>query len=510
MPALPTSFPPRPACLALLLALAPGVAHAGRSAVTFDTSLKGAWSQGSVVAGDQACATFGVGASKAFATRFGAAATLTWGYTLPGASPQALAGTSPISVGSFKEGVEQCFTLPTVSEGVPFSLYALDEKKALTAMTSNQLALSRGTATATTGGTSGSTTAGTPTTTASSTTVDPAAVAFDAEVKKRIVAAAQTWVLQNQAEIDRNHQDSGQPWNSPVGLSRVRIYLLPDGKAAAPLPVDLAEADRIEVWVLMPTPDFLVRNGIDLAWRDYTVSFTACPGRDRNRVRGGLTTVNTFLGSVQAAREVPVVTPADLAPYRATPVRCGAGDVTFTTETVFGKANHTLKLSKVYRLTVGLQYTFDMTRTGALEVRLDADGAATIARNEDMLGLALAPVFIYHPFGYNPDRGSILGTVLGPTLGLDMGGITDSFYFGDTLCFARGVCLGLGAHVRKVQQMDPSTGLTVGDAWTGETPTLTTVDAWTWDGDPVGNGGIGFYVGLTIDSATLGSILNGG
>lgn len=268
----------------------------------------------------------------------------------------------------------------------------------------------------------------------------------------------------------------------------------------------------MDVYLLLPEPEFLVRNGLDLSLRDFNLSFTACQGRNRSRVRGSLAPVKTFVGDAQSAAALPTVTPEDLAVVAAARVACGAGDATFQIKTNIGgdvAQTQTLKLASVYRFTVGLQFTFDTTLEGSLSLVPAEDGTEVITRSDDLIGLSLVPVVIYHPFGYNPNRGSILGTVFGPTLGLQMPDMTESFYFGDTLCFPRGLCVGLGAHLRKRQEVDPSLGLEPGDPWPQDsTETFLTHDVWKFgkDGSALEEGTLGFYFGVTVDATVLAAI----
>jgi hypothetical protein len=315
----------------------------------------------------------------------------------------------------------------------------------------------------------------------------PAGEASAKEINAIVASAAEA--VSDRAKFPRG--DGRSAW---TGKAQVNIYFLPNGQPAEPLPVDLSEQDEITLYAVIPEA---MRGAMRL-------EVTACPSRDLYRVNGDFAAAKK-IASGQAKGAVTT--------YVASPLgrlRCGSGQVSFHVGLIdkadsskeSAGASHTLTLGPVYWGTVGVQFTFDFTKTGALSVEATPTGAV-IARSDDLIGPKVVPMFLWHPFGLDPDHPSILGTLFNPSLGFDLDAITSSFVVGDSACW-NGLCICAGAHIRKTDQLKPSSGLKVGDSFDTTKGTLPVDQRWSSS-----NGGMGFFAGAVLDVNTAAKIISG-
>ena len=265
-----------------------------------------------------------------------------------------------------------------------------------------------------------------------------------------------------------------------TGRGEVTLYFLPDGTAATTIPTDLAERDAVHLRILMPSTE--VTNA--------SIDMTACPDENPTRVQG------TFKSAAGFAQAQIVIAERDLGD-----LHCGSGQVSFNIKTPYGSSPTSLKLGDVYWGTFSVQFTFDFTQAGSLGVATGASGGSVISRNTDPLGPKVVPSFVWHPVGADPRHPSVLGAFLNPSLGFDVDAMTTSFYLGDQICVT-GLCLALGAHLRKVDQLSQASGLRVGDAFDSSKAALPTEQRWSGS-----DGGVGFFVGASVDVNTAVTLL---
>jgi hypothetical protein len=315
----------------------------------------------------------------------------------------------------------------------------------------------------------------------------PAGEASAKEIDAIVATAAE-------AVSDRARFPRGDGRSAWTGKAQVNIYFLPNGQPAEPLPVDLSERDEITLYAVIPDA---MRGAMRL-------EVNACPSRDLYRLNGDFAAAKK-IASGQAKGSV--------ATYVASPLgrlRCGSGQVSFHVGLIdkadpskeSAGASHTLTLGSVYWGTVGVQFTFDFTKSNALSVEATPTGAV-IARSHDLLGPKVVPIFLWHPFGLDPDHPSILGTLFNPSLGFDLDSITSSFFMGDSACWS-GLCLCAGTHIRKTDQLKPASGLGVGDSFDTTKGTLPVDQRWSSS-----SGGIGFFAGAVLDVNTAAKIISG-
>ncbi len=279
-----------------------------------------------------------------------------------------------------------------------------------------------------------------------------------------------------------------------TGKAHVNIYFLPDGQPAEPLPVDLSEQDEITLYAVVPED---MRGAVRL-------DVTACPSRDLYRVNGDFAAAK----NIASAQSRGATTSYVRSPLGR--LRCGSGQVSFHVGLIdksdpskeSAGANHTLTLGPVYWGTVGVQFTFDFTKSNTLSGEATPKGIV-IAQSDDLLGPKVVPMFLWHPFGLDPNNPSIFGTLFNPSLGFDLDAITSSFFVGDSACW-NGICLCAGAHIRKTDQLKASSGLKVGDPFDTTKDTLPVEQRWSSS-----SGGIGFFAGAVLDVNTAAKIIGG-
>jgi hypothetical protein len=184
-------------------------------------------------------------------------------------------------------------------------------------------------------------------------------------------------------------------------------------------------------------------------------------------------------------------------------IDCGAGSVAFEVHTPYGRRTTSLKLRPVYAASFSVAFAFDFTRTGSLGTARRPDGQMGIQRTDDVLGPAVVPALVLHPFGMSHDHASVFGALVNP-LGFDVNAMTTSFFVGDAVCHY-GLCLNVGAHLRKTDQLTPASGLHEGDIYDPAKGPLPTEKQWTASG-----GGTGVFVGASLDATTVLKLANPG
>ena len=289
----------------------------------------------------------------------------------------------------------------------------------------------------------------------------------------------------------RRKPDSRNPW---TGRAEIQLYFLPDGRAVDPLPVDLSERDDITVFVVLPTKMLGAAR----------MEITACPDRNPYRVNGDFAAAKKIISAESAAPSEYVVQPMGR-------INCGAGQVSLHVGVVSNQdpqkelagTDHTLTLGSVFWGTVGIGFGFDFTKSGALSAE-PVTGGSVIVRNDDLLGPKVTPMFLWHPFGLDPQHASVFGVLVSPTLGLDLDAITTSFFVGDSICW-NGLCLCAAAHIRKTDQLKRSSGLMVNGMFDTTTGDLPVEKRWSSS-----DGGIGFFAGVVLDVNTAAKIIGGG
>ena len=446
------------------------------------------WSDVAVAEAGKVCLRFVNGGKSVFESTYGDDAKITFAYQYPGSPAQQVPPARELPVSLFVESVEKCLEAPAGAAGIAFSLWAKTAAGDLSRLTSNDLSL---------GG-------------ASIAEYNDAYSDFEEDFSSEVMRVAYQWAKLHQQEVETGHLRTEEARPGSNGKAKAKLYFYPDGRPITPLPMDLAERDDIELWLLLPRPVLWEgtpnATDTDPQYRAFSIEFTACPSRDLARVR---TDWGVYSSESQTSAPEVKLTVDDIEPTFVSEVPCGAGQTSFSIETAYGENTHTLQLQAVYWASIGVQFTFDTTLSGDITLVTDTDGSQTIQRSSDQLGLAVVPVFVWHPFGLNAYRPSLLGALVGPTEGIDMSDTNGSFFVGDTLC-GYGLCVAVGTHVRRVEDLYPSSGLAIGSVYDGTEDELSTRQVWVPMGDESAAdvGRMGLYFGVTLDSTTIAKLFS--
>ncbi len=247
-----------------------------------------------------------------------------------------------------------------------------------------------------------------------------------------------------------------------------RLYHLPTGVPAFPLPRHVNEKDDVEIWTVVPA--------------DATVSVdvSACDKIPAVRVAGN------YKASKEAISAFGVLESAeDEVPFKidafARRLRC-AGTLTYKIDvTRAGLAATTttsLAFDPVYRFEWGLGFMFDFGRPKKLSLgdRPTVDGMATekfVIESDDYSGVTPVITLGVNLCGTNPAEMTWCDRLANPTLIVDPTRLTSGFGVGLTLRPFHGIGILAGVTVYETTVFADGANASVGDTWTapGELPT---------------------------------------
>jgi len=288
-----------------------------------------------------------------------------------------------------------------------------------------------------------------------------------------------------------DHQAKG--WNSRV----YRLYHLPDGSPAFPVPMHITERDKILISVARPPG----------AHTDITVS--SCEKVPSFRIIGSLAETRALLKKLtplmksQNLREE-----GDYSKYRLKSaiheVQCSGALTYKITTTLFDGTTSstvtTINIDPVYHLAWGVALTFDFgqQKNLSLKDRLNAKKTATekfISSESEYSGVRPLILVGLYPFGANPHNWRVMDW-FSPFIGVDPSRIDEGFMWGLSICPLPGVGLAVGMSVYASEELDDNataaggTPLQPGDAYTaiGDLPTKK-----VFNGDSVGG-----FIGISL------------
>jgi len=239
-----------------------------------------------------------------------------------------------------------------------------------------------------------------------------------------------------------------------------RLYHLPDGTPAYPLPVHISEKDYVEIVVVIPIGTAA------------NVDVTSCDKAPGYRIKGSYKDASAAAGKLEGL-EAPQFA------MQAYPnlLQC-AGTLTYKIETSNGSTTTSLTIDPIYRFEWGVGYGFDFGRPehDSLGDRAAASGMGTekfVVQSKDYTGAKPIITLGVDVCGTNPADMNWCDRLLMPSIFLDPTRLSEGFGVG--LVFRPIFGVGILAGMSVFQTTELADGLTVkpGDAWTasGDLPT---------------------------------------
>lgn len=232
-----------------------------------------------------------------------------------------------------------------------------------------------------------------------------------------------------------------------------RIYHLPSGKPAFPLPRHVNEKDDVEIWMVLPQD--AVAN----------VEVSSCDKVPATRVSGSYTAA---AGSLQAKERVTF-----RLENHSKRLNC-AGALTYKIDVTHqGKAASTqtsIPFDPVYRFEWNVGYMFDFGRPRKISLgdRPGEDGSASekfLIESKDYSGAKPVLALSINVCGTNPRDLTWCDRLLNPTLMLDPTRLTSGFGAGFMLRPFHGFGLVAGMTVFKTTAFADGSNANVGDTW---------------------------------------------
>jgi hypothetical protein len=243
-----------------------------------------------------------------------------------------------------------------------------------------------------------------------------------------------------------------------------RIYHLPTGAPAFPLPAHINEKDEVELWTVIP-------EGAAVA-----VDVTACDKVPAVRVAGTYKLTKEAVGTLQSGEA-----PAFRLESYGRRLRC-AGALTYKLEVKHGgltaQTGTSIPFDQVYRFEWGVGFMFDFGRPHKLSLgdRPTAAGTGSekfVVDHDDYTGVRPVISLGVNLCGTNPEELTWCDRLFTPTLLIDPTKLTSGFGVGVTVRPFHGFGLLAGMTVFKSTVLDDAARVGPGDTWTpaGELPT---------------------------------------
>lgn len=162
--------------------------------------------------------------------------------------------------------------------------------------------------------------------------------------------------LRDQGIVD--HAKSG----GPTGRT-FKLYHLPDGTPAFPMPNDLSEEDHVEPWIVV------------IAGEQVSAEVTICKGVPAVRISGTPPSIGEPPKEIKGGPAVALPPPPPMHLRRiSAPLQC-ADDLSYKVRTAHGEHDVSFKIDPVYRFSWGAAYGFDFSRPTRLHlVERPSDG----------------------------------------------------------------------------------------------------------------------------------------
>lgn len=268
-----------------------------------------------------------------------------------------------------------------------------------------------------------------------------------------------------------------------------RIYHLPTGAPAFPLPPHINEKDTLEIWTVLP-------EGGTLA-----VEVSACEKVPRVRVAGTYKLAGEAVGELQGAEEIAY----KLDGYPRS-LRC-AGTLTYKLDVKYGgitaSTPTSIPFEPVYRFEWGVGFMFDFGRPHKLSLgdRPTASGTGSekfVVETDDYNGARPVIALGINLCGTNPDDMTWCDRLLNPTLLLDPTKLTSGFGLGLTIRPFHGFGLLAGMTVFKSTVLDEESRTQPGATWNvaGDLPTKEVFNADS----------LGFVLAAVVSTDVLASL----
>jgi hypothetical protein len=274
----------------------------------------------------------------------------------------------------------------------------------------------------------------------------------------------------------------------PTGRT-YRLYHLPDGTPAFPMPNGISEEDRIEPWVVAP------------AGQTATAEVTVCKDVPAVRISGTRPAIDPKVNSLKSGERT---TPAPLTLRRiSAPFQC-AEDLSYKVHTDLGERDISFKIAPVYRFSWGLSYGFDFsrpTRLRAVERPVDDMGTTERVIIKDNDRSAFRPMATLTLNACNANlKDWDLCDAIGLTAMADLGRLTEGGGIGLKLQPYPGLGLLVGMTFFQVDTIAAGHDMKVGDVLPGsrELPI---------DKQFTGQS-LGFFLGVGGDTDTVKALLS--
>ena len=243
-----------------------------------------------------------------------------------------------------------------------------------------------------------------------------------------------------------------------------RLYHLPDGTPAFPMPAHASEEDRVELWLVLPS-------GAKAA-----VEVIACEKAPDVRVYGSYKDAFDDVGKLHGLADIEFV----LTSYPK-PLQC-AGTLTYkitpTGKGTGGSTTNAITLDPVYRFewSVGYGFDFGKPRRVGLADRQGASGAGSdkvVVDPSEFTGAKPIITLLVDVCGTNPAELDWCDRFLNPTIWIDPTRLQKGFGVGLTVRPFFGVGILAGVSVFKSTELADGVGAKPGDTWTaaGDLPT---------------------------------------
>lgn len=277
----------------------------------------------------------------------------------------------------------------------------------------------------------------------------------------------------------------------------LRLFHLPSGTPAFPIPRHLDEKDEVELWLVLP------------AGATAKVDVTACEDAPAVRVAGTYKSAKAALEKLALqSGETKEAGLTQALQYRLEPhakrLSC-AGTLTYQIDVKRGgeqaSTPTSIAFDPVYRFEWGLGYMFDFAKRSSFSLadRPAGDGSEKfLVRSRDTAGAAPVIALGVNVCGTNPKRLTWCDRLLNPTLIIDPTRLTSGFGLG--LSFRPFHGLGLLAGVTVFENTVLADGVTAkpGEAWTiaGDPPTKQVFD----------RDSVGFVLAAVISTDVLAAL----
>jgi hypothetical protein len=258
---------------------------------------------------------------------------------------------------------------------------------------------------------------------------------------------------------------SGHRMEGGVLGKHYRLYHLPDGTPAFPLPAHISEKDHVEIWTAL------------LIGTKATVTVVACDKVPGYRVKGSYKDAAAAAGGLQSLRGPSGALPQFALQAYPQQLQC-AGTLTYKIEASGQSTTTSITIDPVYRFEWGVGYGFGFGKPQHLSLgdRPAASGMGTekfVVASNDFTGAEPIITLGVDVCGTDPADLNWCDRLLMPSIWIDPTRLTQGFGVG--LVFRPIFGVGLLAGMSVFQSTELADGLTVkaGDTWTasGDLPT---------------------------------------